>query len=181
MTDIIPPATLYSIHPFRQYTDEQNNLWKQLFLILDQVYVRTGGTTDEIEEQLDLISANENQIAFVKALADYLQSQVDDLKADMMPVFNPVPEWNDISISGGSYDLAPFDDVTATRGAVLTLPANPSPDEEITVRNGDGSNITIKGNGKQIFYRLNKNNIKTVNKGSILTFRYKIDIDKWVL
>ena len=155
------------------------NLWRQdpnirnYCDILERILRDLPDLSSSSSEE-SVVSLLSSQIAALEALISDLQNRLDSVALSG-------PVIRDISISGGSYDLAPFDDVTATRGAVLTLPANPSPDEEITVRNGDGSNITIKGNGKQIFYRLNKNNIKTVNKGSILTFRYKIDIDKWVL
>ena len=175
MTDIIPPATLYSIHPFRQYSSEQNNLWKQLFLILDQIYVRTGGTTDEIEEQLNLISANENQIAFVQALANYLQEQVNDLKADMMPLAKPVPDYNPV-VTSVDYVAVDFDFVNAKNNCKVTFPQYPTVNSFLIIRVGDNSAIKIDGNGKKI------NGCYTgvlKNKGRTVKFFYFIDDDEW--
>jgi hypothetical protein len=83
MTQVIPPGTLYSIHPFDQYTPEQNNLWKQLFLILDQIYVRTGGAADETDDAR-LIYALRAQVAAVleQITEDPLTCDIDSFTCD---------------------------------------------------------------------------------------------------
>jgi len=180
MTQVIPPGTLYKIHPFDQYSREQNNLWNQLFLIIDQLYLRTGGTVDDSDNQLSEISANENQIALNLALIQQLKQRIEDLENDIQPQIDFSPKWNDITKTS-SYIAAPWDDITAKQGITIKLPSQPTPDSVIIVRNGDGSKITIDGNGIKIRRRTSSPTIATVNKGSSLYFRYKIDINEYVL
>lgn len=176
MTDVIPPATLYSIHPFGQYTREQNNLWKQLFLLLDQMYLRTGGPVDDVGIGTEEAGANENQIAYLRALALQLQERIEDLEAQD-PEADRQQEFNTRTATV-STTAADFDYINAKNSATITLPANPCANSVIIVRNGDSTGITINANGKKI---MGSTTAKTVRKGTSLKLSYFIDSDEWLI
>ena len=176
MSDVIPPATLYSIHPFGQYTKEQNNLWKQLFLLLDQLYRRTGGTTSDVDKGVDEASANENQISLLLALIEDLKDRIEDLEAQEIVDDNRI-DFNSVTVSK-DYVANDYDFVNAKQRATIRLPKNPQKNAVVIVRNGDDSRICIHGNGKKI-NGLSLGQIET--QGTALVIHYFIDSDEWLI
>jgi len=74
------------------------------------------------------------------------------------------------------YTARPFDFVNAKSGAAIAFPANPKEDDFIVIRNGDGTKITLSGNGK------NMNGSATgelTTEGTAIEFYYFIASDEW--
>ena len=78
--------------------------------------------------------------------------------------------------TSSDYTAKPFDFVNAINGSAVTFPLNPKEDDLIIVRNGDGSTITLSGNGK------NMNSSATGEltvEGTAIEFYYFIDSNEW--
>ena len=78
--------------------------------------------------------------------------------------------------TSADYTARPFDFVNATNRATVTFPSNPEEDDLIIIRNGDGSTITLSGNGK------NMNGSATgelTTEGTAIEFYYFIASDEW--
>lgn len=77
---------------------------------------------------------------------------------------------------GTRYTAAPFDFINAITRALIFFPEFPNENDVIVIRNGDGSLISLDGNGK---------NINGSRTGRLLTeertvdFYYFIDSDEW--
>ena len=124
--------------------------------------------------------ANENQIAQLYGMIGFLKSRLDDLEHGEPASVGSAPSLNSITVSS-YYTALAYDDITAVSGAEITLPEFPGLGSVIVVRNGDGSNIVINGNGKGIYRRRVTSSIATVNQGTTLEFRFNIDLNGWVL
>jgi len=180
MTQINSPFLLPKLRPIRELSPQENNYLAQLERIVQQIYRRVGGGIDIIDEDLQEASANESQIALNLALIETLKQRVEDLENDIQPQIDFSPKCNDITITS-NYDAAPWDDITAKQAVTITLPSQPSPDSVIIVRNGDGSKIVVDGNGIKIRRKRLTDKLATKNSGSSLCFRYKIDVNEYVL
>lgn len=172
MTDVIPPATLYSIHPYEQYTAEQNNLWKQLFLILDQIYLRTGGTTDDTTSLSEKIESNENQIAWLVGVLNEAIDKANQALDNDLPVIQTVRDFDQVNVSS-AYAAVDNQEVNATLSSVITLPTS----GRIKVNNIDGSHIVVNLSGSQTIF--GDTSVVIQSKGSVI-FKYLVESDQWV-
>ena len=68
--------------------------------------------------------------------------------------------------------------INAKRSAIISLPLTPNEGSVIIVRNGDGSPITIKGNGKNIN---GCSEAKICRQGTALVIHYFIDSNEWLV
>lgn len=150
-----------------------DNLWKQ------QMWQKLGGGSDPIDDIVTETEGNDIQNAFNLSLIQSLLERVRALEGNIAPQVI-LPSFNDISISS-DYTLVDFDDVSASGRIRLKLPSNPSPDAEYLIGNDDGVMKTIDGNGKKIRRKRLTSTLKTKQRGTRLHFRYKIDIDEYVL
>ena len=74
------------------------------------------------------------------------------------------------------YEAVSYDFISATRGATVRMPLHPEENSIVIIRNGDGSNIKLSGNGR------NMNGSLTGNlraEGTAIHFHYFIKDNEW--
>ena len=74
------------------------------------------------------------------------------------------------------YEAISYDFINATRGAKITMPERPEEDSMVIIRNGDGSNIKLSGNGRNMNGSLT-GNLRT--EGTAIHFHYFIEDNEW--
>ena len=75
-----------------------------------------------------------------------------------------------------SYTMSDFDYVNAKANATITFSQYPCENSVIIVRNGDGSNIKLNGNGKNI----NGESTGVISRlNTSIEFHYFLDSDEW--
>lgn len=109
---------------------------ERLIRTIDQLRQRTGGATDEIAE------------AGTRETYPWI---IDDPKQETVNYnFQSVMrEWRGVTVSS-NYTAVPWDWINAKSRATITFPKYPADGDEIIVANGDGSRISLDGNGKNI-------------------------------
>lgn len=75
-------------------------------------------------------------------------------------------------VKTSNYTAIAKDWVEARSGVTITLPANPLVDEQVIVSNGDGSSITVSGNGNNIKFTTTETSLITTRQGSSFLFQY---------
>jgi hypothetical protein len=98
-----------------------------------------------------------------------IQAAVKQIQIDTAEFINLVKSVN--------YTAENRDFVEARSKITVTLPANPISNHQVIVSNGDGSTITIDGNGNNIKYKTTDTSLKTIRQGTSLHFQYFIDND----
>jgi len=157
MTDVIPPGTLYSIHPFDQYSNEQNNLWKQLFLLLDQLYLRTGGTTDDTSSLGEKINSVENQSAMLQAIVSQF---IDDTEYYSIS--------SDRTTEGNEF-------IRATASCTITLNSNPEDGEKVWIQPSVDELVTVSGD-------INDQSSMVIHRAyDVMHLVYISDAGEWVI
>lgn len=106
------------------------------------------------------ITSNDNDISNLETDVAALQ-----LAAYFVPVSTSI-----------SYVASDFEFVNAKNAAEITLPTSPNSYSAIIVRNGDGSRITLNGNGKMIN---GESTGKIYRKGTSIVLQYFLDDDEW--
>jgi len=96
-----------------------------------------------------------------------LQSTVKQIQIDTTGFISKVKTTN--------YTAENKDWVEARNGITIDLPANPLSNSQVIVANGDGTAITIDGNGNNIKYKDTDTALITKRKGTSLHFQYFID------
>ena len=130
---------------------EMRDYFEQKDTIIFQMYQRMGGN-------FDLIADNQN-------LTKGYSWGVGETKQDFRAV-----------TATANYTMLPFDFVNAKNRATVTFPQYPEANSVIIVRNGDGSQITLNGNGKN----MNGEPAGLLTKESTaIEFYYFIDSDEW--
>lgn len=83
--------------------------------------------------------------------------------------------FNAVSVTN-NYAALDYDFINAKNRAVITFPRCPDENSVIIVRNGDGSKITLGGNGRNI----NGSTTGALQReGTAITFQYFIDSNEW--
>jgi len=155
---------------FRQWLVFDNR-WKF------DMWIRSGGSDDAVSAGSDSHGYSENLISLLIGQVAFLKERVDALEKESPALISAENEFNDITVSGGIHTAVDFDDITAKSGAYIYMPENPSHPSTIIIRNGDGSAITIDGNGRNV---RGSSKIKTVRLNTSLVLKYKIDINEYV-
>lgn len=144
-----------------------DNRWKH------DMWVRSGGGTDIIETiTLEVASTIEPELY---AYNSRVEQELKELKLSIDTAVPVVKEFRAITVTS-NYTAVDHDFINAKSRAVITLPKYPVVNSVIIIRNGDGSNIKLVGNGKNIndssdgFMR---------TKGAAIHFHYFIDTDEW--
>ncbi len=100
----------------------------------------------------------------------------DELKEFEYPALIPeIKQFNAVTTST-SYTAIDHDFINAKANALITFPKYPEENSVIIIRNGDGSTITLDGNGKNMN---NSSTGKIHQKGTSIEFHYFIDSDEW--
>ena len=137
----------------KQFFDnrEMRDYFEQKDIIIFQMWQRMGGN-------FDLIAANQN-------LTKGYDWNVGEAKPDFRAV-----------TASADYTMLTFDFVNAKNSATITFPQYPEANSVIIVRNGDGSEINLDGNGKN----MNGESTGLLTKESTaIEFYYFIDSDEW--
>jgi hypothetical protein len=128
---------------------------------------RTVDVVNEIDIDID-IDVTSADITQSFALGSSLKRDIDRIEIENLarPVYERA--FRSVSVSE-NYSARDHDFINAKKGKKITFPASPNSNHVIIVRNGDGSRITIDGNGKLI------NGEKSAilrNEGTALYFHY---------
>lgn len=131
---------------------------QELYMVVWQLFQRSGGGTDAIELDGAQIETNTNNITNINAdlsnlVLDYIAKSVD-------------------------YTASAGDFVAASNGITVTMPLEPNDNDALTVFNSDASKITINGNGKDIDDTATK---ISVRKNTSLSMVFYTDGDAWVI
>ena len=176
-TQVTPPYSITRARPTEEYSRGQNNHLTMIEQAINQLYLRTGGPLDAVDDSNEESSANENQIAQLIGMVSSLSDAIADLQNDV-DIVEPVTGYNAVTIFSSFYTAVDQDFVNAKGGATIALPENPQENAVIIIRNGDGSSIKLNGNGKTI----NGSSTGTISqKGTALVLHYFIDSDEWLV
>lgn len=148
-TQVNSPFMLGKIRPFKENTELQNNYFFQLERILQQLYRRSGGTTDEVSD---------------KSL---------DFSASFTPLFHnyaQLPEFYSISAAhttSGDEFLRP------TAACTITLNADPDEGEHVTIQPNGDFMVTISGdiNGET--------SIVMHRAYDLINLKYSFEVGEW--
>jgi hypothetical protein len=128
---------------------------------------RTADSVNEIDVKID-INVNEADVSQALAFGGNLQKEIDRLRLENTPKLDYEKAFRAVSVSA-NYSARDHDFINAKKGKTITFPASPNKNMVIIVRNGDGSRITINGNGKLIN---GEKNAILRNKGTAIYFHY---------
>lgn len=147
-----------SVDPFvipipRQFLEEQETreFFEYFVRWAHDLWVRTGGGTDEIES------------ADVREKYAWVLGQLSE------------PRINTVSASS-NYTALDYDFVNATSSATITLPLYPADGAFVIIRNGDGTRIGLDGNGRNIN---GSSTGSLARKGTAIELYYFIDDNEW--
>lgn len=143
---------------------------------LESLTGATNENTTIIVDNSDAIAElAEDSIKFSDATIGVDADEIaQDYQDDFTYQYEPI-KWNAVSVQSG-YTMNSWDFVNAKLNAVITFPLYPDEGEQVAVRNGDGTNIKLKGNGRKI----NDSADGYLNtKGTAITFYYFINTDEW--
>ena len=131
-------------------------------------------------ESLTAASNSTSEAASDLALQEQYPWPTSQLASETQPFIYPTlpnvtQSFNAVSVTN-SYAALDYDFINAKNRAVITFPRYPDENSVIIVRNGDGSKITLSGNGKKI----NGSSTGVINRqGTAITFQYFIDSNEW--
>jgi len=136
---------------------------ERLIRTIDQLRQRTGGASDDVAE-----SGTRELYPWV----------IDDPKEEVvnLQVETKLREFRGVTVSS-NYTAVPWDWVKAKSRSTVTFPKYPENGDEIIVANGDGSKITLDGNGKNIN---GSNTGKIQLKYTSIRFKYFLDDNEWL-
>lgn len=128
-------------------------------------FLRLGGETDAIEA--------------VSVAEKYPWPQVQDADQGFNywpQLIQPNIEKFNCVTKSVSYTAESFDFINAKANALITFPEQPADNSVIIVRNGDGSQIKLNGNGKNIN---GSTTGQIARKETAIEFYYFLDSDEW--
>ena len=147
---------------------------ERLIRTIDQLRQRTGGATDEVSE-------NSTRESYPWILDD---PKTDNITLNHESKSEEVNYHYETSHKGfrgvsvtSNYTAVPWDWVKAKSRSTVTFPKYPENGDEIIVANGDGSKITLDGNGKNIN---GSNTGKIQLKYTSIRFKYFLDDNEWL-
>lgn len=127
------------------------------------IWIRTGGATDEVEE-------NSTRETYPWVLED---TSKDVFNYSVTEVYRH--KFRAIS-ANIDYEAVAWDWINAKKKTKITFPKYPKDGDELIVRNGDGSLIGLKGNGRNI----NGSGSGQIRlKGTSIRFKYFMDSNEW--
>jgi hypothetical protein len=141
--------------------------YEYLHRFLHDIWYRTGGSEDFIENAETQekypwdLTGNKPEESVTSPVSFPVQVQSDTYRA--------------VSVNA-DYTALDFDFVSAKGGSTITLPEYPKDGSVVIIRNSDGSNIGLNGNGRLIN---GERTGKIRRKGTAITFQYFIDENEW--
>jgi len=141
-----------------------------------QLWQRSGGGADLVEDAIGCSSSDENRVAFLTGQALILESRIADLEDQNATLAQRSGEFICVTKTA-NYQAVDYNFVNAKSGATISLPEYPRENSEVIIRNGDGSNIKLDGAGKNI----NGSRVGVITqKQTAIFFHYFIDSDEWL-
>lgn len=140
------------VNPDRSLTKEARYFLENLHRHNNQMYDRSGGNDDAIED------------IGIRETYPWPNQEVNNIQV-----------YNAVTTTIG-YTAEPFDFVNAKQESTVKFPQYPAANDAVIIRNGDGSAIPIDGNGKNI-NGSPKGVLRT--QGTTIFFLYFIDSDEW--
>jgi len=109
---------------------------------------------------------------------DYSDSSAADnvaLQSLFSSLIPEIKQWRAVTVTS-DYTALDHDFINAKSGATVKFPKYPSEGAAITIRNGDGTQIKLAGNGKKM-----NNEFSGIinNNGTSIDFYYFLDSDEW--
>lgn len=146
-----------------------DNRWKH------DIFQQLGGGNDLIGGSEEERSAIDTEVKALNANFAKLARELDNLKREPEPLPSIPRKLRAVSVNS-DYAALNDDFVNATAGSTITLPSSPKLDSRVVVRNGDGSSITIDGNGRNVN---GKSSQKLKWQNNAIEFYYFINDDEW--
>lgn len=156
---------IYPIPKELQKDKETRVFFEYLVRHLHDNWVRTGSGDDAIEA------------AAVQEVYAWPDSEgFEDVNQFVYPhTLNTEEEWRAVTVRS-AHTASHKEFINALRNSIITFPLYPEENAVFTVRNGDGSNIKLAGNGRSI----NGSETGTISRqGTAIEFYYFIDTNEW--
>jgi len=152
---------------------DHREFFERLIRTVDQLRQRTGGATDEVAE-------TGTRETYPWIIDEPIQENIElnhhtNIEEVHYHFDSPFRVFNAVS-TNTSYTANNWDWINAKNGAPITLPAYPEVNSEVIIRNGDGSLIQLKGNGRLIN---GSSTGELRRKGTCIKFKYFIDDNEW--
>ena len=152
---------------------DHREFFERLIRTVDQLRQRTGGTTDEVAE-------TGTRETYPWIIDDPIQETINlnsQTNAEEVHYHfdSPFRVFNAVS-TNTIYIANNWDWINAKNGSSIILPAYPEVNSEVIIRNGDGSLIGLKGNGRLIN---GSSTGELRRKGTCIKFKYFIDDNEW--
>lgn len=163
MADVDP--RLSQIPKELQQTFDVRIYFEELERFLHDLWVRTGGGNDAVES-----AAIEEKYPWPTA---QLASEAKEFSYPTLPAAES--SFNAITATR-NYTALPFDFINTSGKVTIAFPEYPIENSVIIIRNGDGSKVTLDGNGRNI----NGSSTGVLQrKGTAITFHYFIETNEW--
>lgn len=145
----------------REFADwlKYDNRWKQM------IWIRSGGGDDAIEDS--------GVREFYPWPLNELEEEGKEFTYPSLPI---LPKSFNAVTTDSNYTAVAFDFVNAKSGATIKFPKFPDENDVIIIRNGDGTLISLDGNGKTMN---GSSTGKLFKKETTINFHYFIDSDEW--
>jgi hypothetical protein len=140
--------------------------------------VRLGITPEQkqdIKVLRDYLFLLDREVSETKVITEIIETSVNNLDLSTTVAFvqfSPKTKTAD-------YTALDFDFIEAENGATIKLPQYPDDGSEVIIANGDGTKITVDGNGRKIKRKNSTDTLSTTSKGTTLHFQYFVDRGYW--
>lgn len=169
------------VNPDNTLTPQARHYLEQAFFFSNSVWEKLGGPEDEIantairESYAWDTASDDSRIRSAEISQLYPAEQVVERPFNYQVESAP-KEFRCFTVSGGSYTAIDHDYINAKSSALICFPEYPSINATFTTRNGDGSMISLNGNGRM----LNGCSTGIIDeKDASIDWHYFIDTDEW--
>lgn len=180
MAEVNPFEDLLGLGGQVQSFEDLVDRYRKLEWIVYQLRERTGGDIDIVETitNSETFETSTSAAAYQDRFEDF--EQIEDQIVCPQPetqedTYNLSKRW-EARIAKSNYTAIDKDFVESRLNSTIKLDSKAVHNSQIVIGNGDGSKITIDGNGSQIRYKGNRTNCLIVrNEGTFIHFYKFID------
>ena len=159
---------LHPIPPALTQDKQTRDFFEYFVRWAHDIWQRTGGGSDAVSDT-GVRESYPWQI-------DYSEHEKgSELQSLFAGIFD-APQLRAVTVSNEIYTALAYDFVSATNNATVKFPVSPPENCVIIVRNSDGSNISLDGNGRTIN---GSSTGRLIRSGTCLEFYYFIDTNEW--
>lgn len=157
----------------RAYYEYQNRF-------LHDLWVRTGGGIDLIDQALNDGNEFDGQNAYLRGLVSELRRKVSQLEANQQTNIKPALTFKDFNPQTitKSYTSGDKDWLEVKTNQVIKLDKYPPKNASIVVVNGNDFTVTVDGNGKKIN---GADKVRSTQKYTTMVFNYFEPSDTWYM